>query len=357
MIKSAILVSVNSVLAYSPSCPVCNTSVQFAERDPDAFDRLGGDRYLQPLADSLKVHLEDIYTSISTFRCTECGAVFFNPWFNHLARNQIFLQGHPIHNVGWRNFQERFEQRLCPNLQLPLEDLLRAVRQRIGVVTTYAELGCPFQGLLLHLADDATVGSIGRSASVFTSMRAQDYRRFLPPLRQFMRIAGLGKSWSRQLSLIRRRRNKLRGRWYWGSNGNDSPKFERTFVPLQSSKFWGLNCSMYGDSCVATASRSLNATVVPQSQFMESQFRYDLIGLFNVLDHQDDPLTLLRQCLSKSRAVVYLGHEAPISAQHHFGLGRSFFHLLSKSLGSCSVEELSHPESRTILYLLTSSGS
>ena len=343
----------SSALSFSSFCPVCNCSIRHAEEQPDAFDKSGGDAYLLPLANSLGISLEEIYASISVFRCSNCGAVFFNPWFNHLARNCIFLEGHPIHNVGWRNLQERFEQNLRPSLQMPLGALLEVVQERIGRIETYAELGCPFQGLLLHFANNTKVSALGQSASVFTSMRAEDYRRFLPPLRQFMRTAGLSKVWSRRLSLVRQWRNKFRGRWRQNSTDYDSLGLKRTFIPLQSSKFWGLNCSMYGDSCAATAHRCLDAAVLPQALFMESDFCYDLIGLFNVLDHQDDPLKLLRQCLSKGRAVLCLGHESPISAQHHFGLGRSFFQLLDRTLGQCSVEELSHPESQTNLYLLT----
>jgi len=343
-----------SVLELSSDCPVCRAPSDDAVNQPQAFDRTSGQAYLKPLADAVNLDLEEIYNTIKSFLCQTCGAVFFNPWFNQSARNRIFIQGHPVHNVGWRTLQERFEQRLNPNLQIPPNQLLQAVQARVGEIKTYVELGCPFQGLMLHMADDDMVSSIGRDSSVFTSMRPQDYQRFLPPLRLFMRVGGLGNFLARRLSLVRNRRNYLRGRWYKDSFPEQTRQISRTFVPLQSSKFWGLNCSMFGDSCTAIANRILGATVVPYPQFFSSSTTYDLIGIFNVLDHQDEPINLLQMCLQKARAVVCLGHEAPISPQHHYGLGRNFFESLNKILDSCSVTELSDRDSGTVLYLLTS---
>lgn len=343
-----------SILEHVSTCPVCEATSEDAIKDPSAFNRKSGQAYLKPLADTLHLDLEEIYKQLETFICRKCGAVFFNPWFNQSARNRIFIQGHPIHNVGWRTFQERFEQNLNPNLQIPPDQLIDLLRSRVGELNAYAELGCPFQGLLLHMADDDMVSSAGRISSVFTSMRPRDYRRFLPPLRLFMRVGGLGNLLVRMLSLSRRRRNQLRGRWRDEQFSEQTRDISRAFVPLQSSKFWGLNCSMYGESCSAIASRALGATVVPYPQFAKSSITYDAIGIFNVLDHQEDPLSLLRECLSKGRAVICLSHEAPIAPQHHYGLGRAFFESLTKTVDCCSVEELSDRRSGTVLYLLTS---
>lgn len=345
----------NAGLEHSENCPVCKASSRKADERPGAFDRTSGQAYLKPFADAAGLSLDDLYQSLKTFQCKACGAVFFNPWFDQSARNHIFVRGHPVHNVGWRSLQERFEQRLNPNLQIAPRLLMEAVNARVGKVSSYVELGCPFQGLLLHMADDDLIDSVGRETFRFTSMRAQDYRRFLPPLRLFMRIGGLANAGARQLSVIRRQRNRLRGRWYKDAFSEETRQVSRTFVPLQSSKFWGMNCSMFGDSCTALANHALGATVVSYPQFADSPATHDLIGIFNILDHQDDPLSLLRRCLKKGRAVVCLGHEAPISPQHHFGLGRAFFESLSETIDSCLVEELSSEHSGTVLYLLTSS--
>lgn len=341
-------------LEHSETCPVCRASTDSGYERPEAFDRTSGHAYLKPLASTMGSDIAEIYESLKTFQCGVCGAVFFNPWFDQSARNLIFVQGHPVHNAGWRNLQERFEQGLNPSLQIEPRLLMEAVNARVGEVRTYAELGCPFQGLLLHMAHDDSIGSISQEMSVFTSMRSHDYRRFLPPLRLFMRLGGIASYGARQLSIVRRRRNKLRGRWYEDAFPEETLGVSRTFVPLQSSKFWGLNCSMFGDSCTALASRVLSASVVPYEQFSNSTVTYDLIGIFNVLDHQDDPLSLLRLCLSKCRAVVCLGHEAPISPQHQYGLGRTFFEMLSKNVGSCVVEELGREDSGDVLYLIRS---
>jgi hypothetical protein len=103
---------------------------------------------------------------------------------------------------------------------------------------------------------------------------------------------------------------------------------------------------MFGDTCSAISREVSGSTVLPYEMFLGmAEFnRFDLVGLFNVLDHQDHPIALLKSCLSSARAVICTSHNAPFSQQHHFGLGTEFFNKLPDTIGNCEVVNLGTSE-------------
>lgn len=343
----------HEILKFDTSCPVCAQSIDLAIEQPAAVDRSGGREYLQALCDKSGTSFDQLTLKLKIYQCGSCRGYFFNPWLSESARNSVFIIGHPIHNVGWRNYQERREQRLNPNLQVSIERLLQVIASGSNELASYVEIGCPFQGLLLHFADDKKLGAPQNDSSNFSSMRIREYRRFLPSLRLFMRLGAIAKRLADVMTLLQRRRHQLRGRWHASTKERGDLRLHRYFVPLQSSKFWGANCAMYGNSCVAVAHQDLGAEVLTFEQFVSAERTFDVVGLFNVLDHQDSPLKLLQSCLNRARVVLCLSHESPFAPQHHIGLGREFFESLEQTISGCQVTELSQPSSTTVLFSVT----
>lgn len=337
----------------SSTCPICGASVDHAAEHPKTADRNGGREYLQALCDSSGITFNELVSQLKMYQCGRCRGYFYNPWLSESARNSVFITGHPIHNVGWRNYQERREQRLNPKLQVAVDRLLEMMSSPQGEPTTYLEIGCPFQGLLLHFANDQEIEMPQQGLSTFGSMNASEYKRFLPSLRLFMRLGALARGVSDVLTRLQKYRHKLRGRWHPTAVSEAAVRPRRYFVPLQSSKFWGSNCAMYGNSCAAVAHQALGAEVLTYEQFAHTEHSFDAIGLFNVLDHQDSPLNLLTTCLEHSRLVLCLSHDAPFAPQHHIGLGREFFKSLEQTVAGCKVTELSKQSSNTVLFLIT----
>jgi hypothetical protein len=345
-----------SLLRQEQSCPVCKSSIDQAREASAMIDNSGGREYLAPLGRHSGITFDQLLSELRLYRCTFCRAFFFNPWLNLRARSEVFTTGHPIHNVGWRNYQERLEQHLNPSLQVDVSTLLGTIFKYSGSLSTYLEMGCPFQGLLLHLADDDLLHSAQPGMISYNSMRSTEYQRFLRPLRIFMRIGTIGATAAKLTTRLRRSRNKLRGRWYQATLSTPVPNLKKYFIPLQSSKFWGNNCSMYGNSCTAVASHSLQAELLTYQHFIDSEQEFSAVGLFNVLDHLDEPIDVLRKSLRRSRVVLCLSHDAPFSPQHHIGLGREFFLGLERILTNCRVEELSAGSSSTVLFAISSTG-
>ena len=342
------------VLASSNCCPVCKAPLAECVPSRESFEAEGGRAYLESAAELGAINFDDMTKQMSGFHCSHCGAEFLNPWLDIESRNNIFVEGHPVHNAGWRRFIERVERGLLPNLNSNPSDLVREVEAKVGPIENYAELGCPFQGLLLHWTSEESVQAWSKTTSRFTSMRRKQFKRFVPSLRVFMMLGLVASNISRFTSQVRYRRDRLRGRWQApGSLASRRPS-NLCFVPLHSSRFWGVNCSMFGDSCAATIREVSGAKVLPYDMFerLGEDRKFDLIGLFNVLDHQDDPINVLKQCLGRSHAILCTTHNAPYSQQHHFGLGAGFFKNLPVLLGNCDVLEVGNQAKRSDLTFL-----
>ena len=344
------------LLTMRNSCPVCGASGELCETDAAAFDFDQGLGYLAPL---LEVEADDFKSSLGRMKplkCCVCKANYLDPWLSSDSQSQVFITGHPVHNVGWRSFLERIERNLTPDLQIDPEKLFETLNVKSGGLSNYFELGCPFQGLLLHLSKRSSLEEYRKVSSQFGGMAPKHSRRFLWPFRAFMRVASFAKNLAFITSKLRTYRDKFRHRFQNEPNLSlrNLPELRRYFVPLESTKFWGVNCSMYGESCAATAMSSLHAKIISRNQLKRfGKIPNSCIGLFNVLDHQDDPLELLRECLAQASVVVVLGHQPPLGVQHHFGLGSDFFEHLPALIDGVEVSRLSPGGANTLLYTLS----
>lgn len=344
------------LLTETASCPVCGTSREHSRTNAEAFDFAQGLDYLAPLLDAESDESKVELDNMQSYECAVCGAVYLDPWLSRTGRARVFISGHPIHNVGWRTYLERIERNLTPALQIEPTELLEHIQRETGELTNYFEMGCPFQGLLVHFSERRKLEEYRGTSAKISGMFPRHSRRFLLPLRIFLRIASLGRNIALQVSRARTVRDRLRGRHQPepALSKCDSSKIKKYFVPLESSKFWGSNCSVFGESCAATAMGALDATVVSRYEFEQmGKIPNSCVGLFNVLDHQDDPLGLIRSCLQQATVVVVLGHEPPLGIQHHFGLGSGFFDRLPDFIPRLQVTRLNDSGENSLLYLLS----
>lgn len=333
-------------------CPVCSFPTGSNNKRDDAFEIRGGREYLSPLADTAKIVLDDLMAQMQSYECSNCRAFYLEPWLNPYARSRTFITGHPIHNVGWRNLQQWTERGLIPEIPGGIDSLYERIRTRVGNFNSYVEFGCPFQGLILGLAPYEDSELLTRtSASQFAMPTKHAHRRLLPPLYWYLKLSNNIFRLSQFLTVIRKTRDRIRGRHQSSASVFRLPE-RSTFVPLQSSRFWSTNCSMFGASCTALVSRFSNVTVSTRPEILKAETHYyDVAGLFNVLDHQDDPLILLREVLKISKLVVCMSHDAPFSRQHNFGLGREFFYNLPRIIDGCEIELIGEDGANSLFFV------
>jgi hypothetical protein len=314
--------------------------------------RDGGLRYLKPMADELKLDLRELTNQINAYQCSNCRAHFLNPWFSAMARNQIFLSGHPIHNMGWSNFFERIASKEKPSLPMHHAALIDVIESKIGKIYSYAEIGCPFMGLLLQTSQPNAIKNWLRLGKSFGAMPKASYRQLPQAAVDYMTVAGWASNLAKVVSRLRIRKRSLL-RQELGHTASTLGLFQdRYFISHPSTQSWGLNCASYGESCTSVAHTTLGVKVITLSNLDQAENQFlDLIGVFLMLDHQDSPLELLRTCLSKSKGVLVLTHGEPFSPQHHVGLSDDFFSHLPNLISGTRVERIGYKESDT-MYLV-----
>ena len=336
----------SDLLTSIDHCPVCRYSVTSASNCPDDIVRDGGLRYLRPMADALNLDLPELANQIGAYQCSNCHAHFLNPWFSPQARNQIFLSGHPVHNMGWSNFFERIASKDKPSLPMKHAALIDVIESKIGKIHSYAEIGCPFMGLLLESVQPHVIKDWLRLGSSFGAMPKASYKQLPQAAADYMTVAGWASNLAKVASRLRIRKRNLFQRELSYPPSTQSSLQDRYFISHPSSQGWGLNCASYGESCTSVAHTTLGAKVVTLSSLesVEDQF-LDLVGIFLMLDHQDSPLELLKICLSKSKGVLILTHGGPFSPQHHIGLGEEFFTHLPNLIAGTRVDRIGNKES------------
>jgi len=335
-------------LSWIDCCPVCGAATSESIVDVDAFDFRDGERYLTAVARDHEVSVRQLFLDVRAYKCLRCHAHYLNPWLNLSGRNRVFVSGHSIHNMGWSNFQQGFSAGHGPTLPMPPRLILDAVAARHGPVSTYVELGCPFQGLLLHLKPTHTSLHISRRTRLPITMNKEEYQRLPNPAARYLRLRGfLDRGFLRLLKLFAKTRATVRREVV------EVPRI--SFARISSTKFWGENCSLYGNSCSTSLSVAFGIHITSIDALrQEPDKSIDLIGLFNVLDHLDDPLETLRLSLRLARVVVCCSHNQPYGIQHHVGMGYEFFNRLPTLIDNCNVSFLSEPDADEVLCLIDS---
>jgi hypothetical protein len=73
----------------------------------------------------------------------------------------------------------------------------------------------------------------------------------------------------------------------------------------------------------------------------QSELPIDLLGIFNILDHTDCPMTVIHNALRLARHVIITTHHAAVAGkQHLFAFHESFPRWLESSLSGVSVIDL-----------------
>jgi hypothetical protein len=98
----------------------------------------------------------------------------------------------------------------------------------------------------------------------------------------------------------------------------------------------------YGSSCQYFAHTVLGAHVIPLGEAYQSGIlHFDLIGIFNSLDHTVFPLDVIHKSLQLADHVLVVTHHARHAGkQHLYAFGDDFTGWLNRSLQGVSAEDL-----------------
>lgn len=313
------------ILRRYPICPVCGSAERHAaRRRPPKRDT-----YIEALARTLELPSPDLHALLEVHACDRCASVYCDPWLGTQGMTSLYGVGHGQHLLGWENFL-RWTQ---AKENAPALELQRAIWtflvERAGPVGVYGELNCPFSGLLLLLRDLEAGGRDRADAAARAIARIRQSAAYPRRLRES------------PLAVARIRRALKRAKGVGPARATCAPVAPELALPRArylvmepSSLFWSTNCSALNTSCRALCqSPAVGTPVLDWKDVTREGTRFDVFGLFNVLDHFVDPRRVLNEVLAHSRAVFVETHRSgpddTFSRQHLYALGPRFLdHLL-----------------------------
>jgi hypothetical protein len=319
----------NSIVSY-PKCPVCNNHKRYQDGKNTSFSD-GGRLYLKFVADKIGISVQELADNFKIFQCDECKSFWCDPWFNDNISSQIFTQGSPDHPASWSSF----EQWLCKpehTASLVNDRLYKFLESQIGAIDSYAEFGCPFNGFFLFFRgleiDQKTRINIFSNAI----KRPKD-----PRWSRMMRIHSVLNRIISQITIGYFKLSFFKEKAISLIPEVDKKNIpqERVLLTKESVKSWGNNCVRYGGSCKYFSSKILNTQVIPFDKHLDSirksnSSKRDLLGIFNILDHTDEPLNVIRNSLLMAKNVLIVSHtKSTAGKQHLYAFDDSFPKYLS----------------------------
>jgi hypothetical protein len=280
---------------------------------------------------------------MKTFQCDDCRVVYCDPWLSNEARKWLYDVASPQHSVGWGWFfswadrDERHRDQLQPRLSAIWAEVCRAFPDR---VSTYAEVNCPFTGLLPLFAEaqDPTLGS--KRVSDF--LRRQQAKLTHPQSQQLLTIPKLRLR--ERLARAASMDNHGRARRHDAARSHDAdvslPSPARRFLILSPShSTWGRNCAALGSTCHGTAQGLLGVSVLHVDELKQQREPLDVLAFMNTLDHCDEPLKLLDTAVEHARLVLIENHdESGLEKQHLWGFSEQTVPHICQSKGWHFVE-------------------
>ena len=300
--------TIEEAIQETPACPWCGSR----NRAPSQAFTSKPNGYLRTIATKLGIPVEALIERLTSVECPDCGASYCDPWLSQAATTWLFNLGFPQHNAAWKSFyewlerSEDFEATTFPRK----ERIWKFVASKVGPVHSYGEIGCPFMGLFSYFEClkrtplESFLNFEQCSVEQIDSQRRPD---FVPKLSSITRLA-----------LKIKRRKIVRRLAQPPSSGKLSQEArlpsQLYFVRSPSSLLWGGNCQSLSTSCTAMAMVNFDVGVLDMSNLHK---RLDVLGFFNTLDHQDQPLRILEQALESARFVVIELHRDEKAGKQH----------------------------------------
>lgn len=134
---------------------------------------------------------------------------------------------------------------------------------------------------------------------------------------------------------------------------------KRYLLTRDTTLGWGSNCVRFGATCRYFAQTVLGADVIPMEEIhRRAVLNFDLIGIFNNLDHTSSPLDIVRSALEMADHVLLVTHRAALAGkQHLYAFSDEFSVWLNQLLDGVSTKDLSSvmgADGKDFMYVLIS---
>ena len=314
------------------SCPVCGAGISSSSLVLDHCP--GSNRYTSALCEKLGVNESVLLDRLKLFSCANCKADFYNPYLSAEARSILFNQAYPLHNRGWSIFDNYMGFKSDYSEHLIQRNRILQLLTSVVPVIRYAEVICPMNGLFPLLFERQE-----RSLN-FSSGRTAKKRIIAKQLNTFLvRLVGNFSLFGRlfeKMSFYLRKKAVYKEIIFRDlhSSENSFKYIQKYLIDCPSSMVWRSHCNKWGFHCSAFSQFILPISQVPDVS------NFDCVGLYNILDHIDQPLEVLKLLLMSSK-IVFVDTHLASGAQHSFFLTNELFENLPYLIPGLKIRDVS----------------
>ncbi|MGY6587775.1 MAG: hypothetical protein ACXIUB_05735 [Wenzhouxiangella sp.] len=345
--------SLDDILNPLEQCPLCGS------RHRKAHSHAIPNLYSEKLAGLSGLDETALIERLENVQCDGCGLVYKANWFKPALLETLFRTAVPWHPKGWDAISGRFspdnffkELDFYQNA-LAVNDLEQTARWRRALLSIIDSI----PALDNHDERSAITAAIQTGDCAAVRNREALIRSSMAEPAAFKRFAGFRShqmwDWF-QKKIVQLKAYAEVGCPLWGLLPIAASEGKRAvFLFRAEPNYWGDACRSGGRSCKA----ALQAQPGIEQQDWEAvkQRQFDLIGLFQYLDHLEDPLHFMVQAFQRAKAcaVILDDFSQPTAIQHLTGWTPKTIRWLADKLG-CRVHddfEAIRP-SGNVLYLL-----
>lgn len=312
-------------------CPLCTC------RDARPHSAPLPNLYSEMLAGLTGTEEAVLLAAMANVQCEHCGLIYKDRWFAGAVLRRLFSERVPAHPRGWDVVSRRYSPE---NFQAEVSAYARAMDEGDAVAThrfrraltsildsiPASRASEPIQALRRHIASGYTGSLQGAAPLLRATMREP-----VP----FGRFSGFSapQLWDYLLSRIGKiDRYAEVGCPLWGLLSRAAADSAREVHLLQRAEpnYWSSGCVQDGLHCLDHRLRQTDVAVFPWDA--RPSAAYDLMGVFQYLDHLTCPADFVEELFERSRAAaIILDHaEESVGIQHFTGWTRRTMHWLAE---------------------------
>lgn len=330
--------NLHSDLHEVEECPVCGSKAfHLAEHSLRKNDE--GWVYSSRILQLDRGKTQEVCDTIQAFKCNNCTCLFYSPWHQLENAADAFVTRINRHQQGWGNLQHVLISPKHGTVQRLNQKVLEYCKFDIPI-TRYAEIGCPLHGLNLLEFSNRYPSLFYRLSRFFNAAKPVKDKRNRLASRVYDTVQVLGLVLSVvQLALegVVRKALNIRNRSSKKSFMNSADKY---FLSINTPVGWGGACEGLGGTCQRISSNLLDLKVIPLYDVQQKDY-FDLIGIFNFLDHLGNPMGVLEKATSVAKNIVITVHKPEYAGkQHRIIIGESFAEYLERKFEDFVVDTI-----------------
>tara|TARA_Y100000590_G_scaffold388556_1_gene462995 strand:- start:1849 stop:2913 length:1065 start_codon:yes stop_codon:yes gene_type:complete len=317
------------------SCPYCNKNTE--TKNLDFFYR--EESYMEVLKyehqkNNKDISFEEIVKkNLKLVKCGDCKLTFFKHWFDDETSKKIYIS--KPHRMGWGSFYLFYNQnnRLEEYIKKKLK-IFKSIKNKISKIDTYAEINCPFSGLMLlynffGMKKNFKVNileNLSKERKYFPTMLFKILNKFKVILYKYLIFQEIIFN-----KIIKRKDFKK----LISQNNQFNIPNDISLIKLDSNTLsWNYGCNNMENNCRKVFSyfkdfKSVNFEEIEEKN-NNLNFKFDLCYLENTLDHTNNLFNILNRIKKISKNIAIITHGKKAGPQHLFYLNEEFIINYSK---------------------------